>query len=76
MAVAINDNDAPHRFASLVYKLFSLFLVAVVQQNTGAGLCVQLFAIVAGAGVNVLLISGFGFGTIKRDVPEFQMTDD
>jgi hypothetical protein len=58
MVVVIKEKDAPHRFASLVYKLFTLFLVVVVQQNTGAGLCVQLLAIVAGAGVNVLLISG------------------
>jgi hypothetical protein len=58
MVVVINENDAAHRFASLVYKLFTLFLVVVVQQNTGAELCVQLFAIVAGAGVKVLPISG------------------
>ena len=58
MVVVINENDAPHRFASLVYKLFTLFLVVVVQQNTGAELCVQLFAFVAGAGVTVLPISG------------------
>ena len=66
MVVVINENDATHRLASVAYKLFTLFLVVVVQQNTGAGLCVQLFAIVAGAGVNVLLISGFGFGKAKR----------
>ena len=58
MVVVIKENDAPYRFASLVNKLFILFLVVVVQQNTGARLCVQLFAIVAGAGVNVLPISG------------------
>jgi hypothetical protein len=58
MVVVINENDASHRFASLVYKLFTLFLVVVVQQNTGAEFCVQQFAFVAGAGVTVLPISG------------------
>ena len=72
MAVAINDNDAPHRFASLVYKLFTLFLVVVVQQNTGAGICVQLFAFVAGAGVNELLISGSVSVRQKKVLNELQ----
>ena len=58
MVVVININDAPQRFASLLYKLFTFFLVVVVQQNTGAELCVQLFAFVASAGVNELPIGG------------------
>lgn len=76
MVVVINENDAAHRFASWVYKLSTFFLVVVVQQNTGAGLCVQLLAIVAGAGVTMALISGSVSVRQKDDVPVSEVTDE
>jgi hypothetical protein len=56
----------------LVYKLFTLFLVVVVEQNTGAGLCVQPFVTVAGAGVTIALISGSVSVRQKDDATELQ----